>query len=412
MEYYRLEQYTLVSGEPLPYEKLEKLPESGEIIWVFRRAPLTGRETFAVSDPGLLTAAEGVGTLCGTAGGEVSADLAAAIAAGRVRAVNMGHPRWREMLTSGFPTRPAGKKVRVHLLALGDVGSTLLLGLRLMGSDVIESIGICDVREGVAQRWEFELNQINLPGDYDAFPPVEIVSVENLFDCDVFLFCASRFVPDTAVKSGDVRMAQFELNRPLAVSYGRMAREKGFKGLFCVVSDPVDPLCRAALVESNKDENGELDCGGLFPHQVRGFGLGVMNARAVYYAKRDARFADFLVDGRTFGPHGENLVVANSVAHYDDVLSRELTDLTSHANLEMRQLGYKPYVAPALSSGALSLLLCLRGQWHCSSVYLDGVFFGVRNRAAENGPEVERLRLPEALLERIRETVGKLKAID
>ena len=29
-----------------------------------------------------------------------------------------------------------------------------------------------------------------------------------------------------------------------------------------------------------------------------------------------------------------------------------------------RALGYKPYVAPALSSGALSLLACLRGEWH------------------------------------------------
>ena len=52
------------------------------------------------------------------------------------------------------------EKVRVNLLALGDVGSTLLLGLRLMGGDVISSMGICDVRENAALRWEFELNQI------------------------------------------------------------------------------------------------------------------------------------------------------------------------------------------------------------------------------------------------------------
>ena len=64
--------------------------------------------------------------------------------------------------------------------------------------------------------------------------------------------------------------------QPLAV--GRMARENHFQGLFCVVSDPVDPLCRAVLLESNKNEAGELDGQGLFPHQVRGFGLGVMNA--------------------------------------------------------------------------------------------------------------------------------------
>ena len=55
------------------------------------------------------------------------------------------------------------EKVRVNLLALGDVGSTLLLGLRLMGGDVISSMGICDVRENAALRWEFELNQIQPP---------------------------------------------------------------------------------------------------------------------------------------------------------------------------------------------------------------------------------------------------------
>ena len=325
-----------------------------------------------------------------------------------MRAVNRLHPRWEELLK--MPVRP--KKYRVNLLALGDVGSTLLLGLRLMGGDVMSSIGICDLRENVAARWEFEMNQISLPGAYDAMPPVEAIGPEELFAGDVFLFCASRFVPDTAVKNGDVRMAQYQLNRVLAAQYGKMAREAGYKGLLCVVSDPVDPLCRTVLLESNRGEDGQLDGRGLFPHQVRGFGLGVMNARAAYYAKKDARFAEFLTDGRSFGPHGEDLVIANSVSHYDDDLSRELTNLAAHANLEMRRMGFKPYVAPALSSGALSLLLCLRGQWHCSSAYLGGVFMGGRNRTTDGGIEFERLPLPGALRERLQETEEKLRAIE
>ena len=121
------------------------------------------------------------------------------------------------------------EKVRVNLLALGDVGSTLLLGLRLMGGDVVSTIGICDVRENAALRWEFELNQIQLPGPYDTLPPVEIVSPEQLFDGDVFLFCASRFVPDTAVKTGDVRMAQYRLNRELTALYAQKARQARYR---------------------------------------------------------------------------------------------------------------------------------------------------------------------------------------
>ena len=117
-----------------------------------------------------------------------------------------------------------------------------------------------------------------------------------------------------------------------------------------------------------------MDYQGLLTCQVRGFGLGVMNARAAYYARKDPRFASFLTEGRSFGPHGEDLVIANSIRNYDDALSRQLTEQAVRANLRMREMGFKPYAAPALSSGALSLLLCLRGQWHCSSTYLDGVF--------------------------------------
>lgn len=407
--YYTYDGRTLCSAGALPYPEISALPETGEVLWVFHRPPLSGRDTFPVTDPAQLTEREGVASLCAAPGPEgLPRELTNAIRAGRVRAVNLAHPRFEELMAP--LTRP--EKVRVNLLALGDVGSTLLMGLRLMGGDVISSIGICDLREGVAQRWEFELNQIQLPGPYDTLPPVEIVSPEQLFDGDVFLFCASRFVPDTAVKTGDVRMAQYRLNRELAALYAQKARQARYRGLFCVVSDPVDPLCRAVLTESNRAPSGEMDYQGLFSHQVRGFGLGVMNARAAYYARKDPRFASFLTEGRSFGPHGEDLVIANSIRHYDDDLSRQLTEQAVRANLQMRELGFKPYIAPALSSGALSLLLCLRGQWHCSSTYLDGVFMGARNRVLPTGTELERLPLPQALRDRLQTTMNRLRAID
>lgn len=407
--YYTYDGRTLCSAGALPYREISALPETGEVLWVFHRPPLSGRDTFPVTDPAQLTEREGVASLCAAPGPEgLPRELTNAIRTGRVRAVNLAHPRFEE-LTAPLP-RP--EKVRVNLLALGDVGSTLLMGLRLMGGDVISSIGICDLREGVAQRWEFELNQIQLPGPYDVLPPVEIVSPEQLFDGDVFLFCASRFVPDTAVKTGDVRMAQYRLNRELAALYAQKARQARYRGLFCVVSDPVDPLCRAVLTESNRAPSGETDYQGLFSHQVRGFGLGVMNARAAYYARKDPRFASFLTEGRSFGPHGEDLVIANSIRNYDDALSRRLTEQAVRANLRMRELGFKPYIAPALSSGALSLLLCLRGRWHCSSTYLDGVFMGARNRVLPTGTELERLPLPQALQDRLQTTMDRLRAID
>ena len=137
-----------------------------------------------------------------------------------------------------------------------------------------------------------------------------------------------------------------------------------------------------------------------------------MNARAAWFAGQDPRFAPFLTEGRSFGPHGAGLVIANSVERYDDALSRELTRLTLEANIRVRDLGFKPYVAPAVSSGAMQLLLALRGEWHCSSVSLGGVWFGCRNRFTRFGLDIETLELPDALFARLRETEAALHAME
>jgi hypothetical protein len=302
------------------------------------------------------------------------------------------------------------KKKRIHILGLGDVGGTLLTGLKLLGGDAVSVIGICSSGNS-AQRYEYEMNQTAYPWDYDKLPEVETIGREELFDCDVFVFCASKSVPAVGGDITDVRMVQFEANRDIIKEYAVMARNKHFKGLFAVVSDPVDPLCKVAWTESNRGESGILDDKGLKPWQIQGFGLGVMNSRAAYYAKRDPRFRSFLTEGRSFGPHGKDLVIANSIEHYDDALSKELTKLAVEANLRTREIGYKPYIAPALSSGAISLLLTLNGEWHYSSTCLGGVFLGARNRMTDGGVELESLPLPEALFRRIEHAYQELKLI-
>lgn len=303
-----------------------------------------------------------------------------------------------EGIASPLPLAGCGVKLnrknRVHLIALGDVGSTVLIGLRLLGGDVISSIGICDIAESSVSRLEMELNQINYPFGMKALPPVEPVDIKRLYDCDLLIFCASKGVPPIG-SGGDVRMAQLEANRELAAYYGRMAGEAGYSGMVAMVSDPVDPLCRTFL-----------DTSGLKPAQIQGYGLGVMNARALYYAGREECFACYETEGRAYGPHGADLVIANSVEHYDNDLSLALTKRTVEANVKIRELGFKPYIAPALSSAAISILLTLRGEWHYSSLYLGdgtkGAFLGIKNRLTVDGPIYEDLALPEALYARIR----------
>lgn len=295
----------------------------------------------------------------------------------------------------------SGMLSRVNILALGDVGGTVLTGLRLMGGDTISEIGIYDLNEKLLRRYEREINQIWFP-DGRRLPKVKILNQHQLFDCDMFVFCASKGVPPVEAQ-GDVRMAQLESNRELAAAYGTKAAECGFDGIFAVVSDPVDPLCKAVL-----------SC-GLDVDQVQGYGLGVMNGRASYFAMSNPQFSRYLEDGRAFGPHGEDLVIADSISDYNHEISLALTDLTVKSNMDTRADGFKPYIAPALSSGAISLIETLSGGWNYSSVYFgdgsDGAFMGCRNRRTSAGIQVEDLPLDDQLFSRIEKAYRNLEKI-
>ena len=432
MYYYNYKGANLVSLTPEQDlgPEIEPVAE-GRLFAAVPGDPVLGRGSFKVNHPGQLLEGHGLEVLdasrlpdldssgpwgealmpppdCRPIPLMVDEHVERAISQGRLTAVNTARPGWEAILDWA----PRAGKKRVNIVAIGDVGSTLLTGLKLLGGDVISSIGICDLSDQITARWEFEMGQINLPWQYDAFPEVEIISPENLFNCDLFVFVASKGIPPVGSQVKDVRMYQFENNAKIVKHYAQMARRKKFQGLWCAISDPVDPLAKTAYLESNRDENGVFDGKGLRPEQVQGFGLGVMNARAAYFAKRDGRLASFLTEGRSFGPHGTGLFIANSISNYDEAISRELTHLTVTANLKMREIGFKPYVAPALSSGALSLLLTLRGEWHCGSVFLDGVYMGVKNRYTPAGVETELLpSIPDPLFGHIREAAEHLKTI-
>lgn len=307
------------------------------------------------------------------------------------------------VLNTAFPraferfSAPAKKSnLRVTLVGLGDVGGSVLTALKLLGRELSE-IAVYDPNEALCRRYEKEMNQVLSPDEHP-LPRVTICEKDRLFDCDLFLFTASRGVPAVGSNVSDVRMAQFEKNREMLREYAKMARNVEFCGLFCQISDPVDQLSRVVFLESNRDETGKFDGRGLLPEQVRGFGLGVMAARAAYYAEKEGIAFE---TGRVYGPHGADLIVANDPVRYDAALSARLTELTVTANLRVRELGFKPYIAPALSSAAVSLLRLLRGQTHFSAVPMGGAYFGCRSRMTEHGILVEREPLAPALYERI-----------
>ena len=99
--------------------------------------------------------------------------------------------------------------------------------------------------------------------------------------------------------------------------------------------------------ESNRGEDGQLDGSGTVSSPGAGLWPGVMNAWAAYYAKKGRAVCGVPHRRTQFRPPRGGSGHRQPMGHYDDDLSRELTERTAHANLEMRRMGFKPYVAPA-----------------------------------------------------------------
>lgn len=376
------------------------------LVLLVRRDGMTSRGIWAVRSLAEVWEGETVRCLTPCDGAE-EGELARFIAENGATVANVAFARTFEMLPRFLFPKKQG--FRVTLVGLGDVGGTVLTGLKLLGRE-IDEIAVYDPNEAMCRRYEMEMNQVLPEHPGGTVPKVTICPEEQLFDCDLFVFTASRGVPGLNSGVQDVRMAQFAANRAMLGIYAKKAREVGFAGLFCQVSDPVDHLSREVFLASNRAEDGSFDFAGLLPEQVQGFGLGVMAARAAYYAEKEGADAQTL---RVYGPHGQGLIVANAACDgYDDELSRRLTDLTRTANLQVRELGFKPYIAPGLSSAAVSLLRLVRGEEHNGAVPLGGVYFGCLNRMTEHGVLLCREAICEPLLARLEETHRTLREFD
>lgn len=320
-----------------------------------------------------------------------------------VTCINATYPNWDKVLELSLP-----KKWRINIIGLGDVGGNLAAGLRLMGGDYVSEIGIYDIDLNKVKRWLYECGQILSPLNEAVHPKVYCLNEANLFNCDMFVFCLSVGVPEVGNEPEDVRIAQFEGNAKILAYYSKLARKHKYSGLFVVMSDPVDLLCNIAFKASNMDKNLLMNFKGLAPEQIRGYGLGVMHGRAAFFAQ-ESNANYYLNEGRCFGPHGEGVVVADSIENYNENVSDYLTLKTKNANLDVRSFGYKPYIAPAFSSGVLSFIETIKGNYHYSSTFMGGVFMGSRNKLLPSGTELETYKFPYKLYESLEKTYNYLK---
>lgn len=328
------------------------------------------------------------------------------IAKGKVISLNTNYPSYEDVITYTPPS-----KWKINVVGLGDVGATMLTGLKLLGYDKIDTLGIYDLDKNKINRLNFELSQILSSNFKENAIKILPLREEDLFDCDMFVFSVSVGIPPVGNEQEDVRLAQFKGNRKILKHYGNLARTSNFKGVFAIVSDPVDLLCKALFEDTNTNHIGIMDYQGLAPEQIRGYGLGVMNARALYYSSFITEAKNYLEEGRAFGPHGEGLIIANSLEHYNEIASDFLTYKTKTANLEIRGSGFKPYIAPALSSGSLSILDTIVGNYHYSSNFLGGTFMGCKNRFINGCTENEILPIPISLMKKLEETYKLLNEL-
>ena len=112
------------------------LPPAGEGVpelFLVRGDPVSRPAVWHVTDPRQLTAEDAdIRWLDPRRMGDRPElpEAVSSAAAGRLTGVNLQHPRWRRALD--FTVHRPGKR-RVHLLAVGDVGGTLLTALKQIG---------------------------------------------------------------------------------------------------------------------------------------------------------------------------------------------------------------------------------------------------------------------------------------
>jgi hypothetical protein len=265
----------------------------------------------------------------------------------------------------------------VGISGLGRVGGLAASALAAMDAvhSRIGTLLIHDSDSGNLERMRQELASVASWRGHVPLPRVEAAPLPELLRrCDAFLFAAATAVPPLGA-SGDVRLPQFEPNRAAQRIALDAALEADYTGLFCVISDPVEVLAQASFHDSNAPQGAFLGL-GLAPERVAGLALGIMWGRALARAEAAGQGLRVARRGVPYGPHSTDLLVFDDPADPDPDLCRAMTQAARTGNYRIRELGYIPFIGPALSSIVLTLPRLLAGREVLASSFVDGVYFG------------------------------------
>ncbi len=261
------------------------------------------------------------------------------------------------------------KKKKILVYGLGNVGGTVLISLRLLlNSEFAEHIAIYDKNPKLAERYELEVNQIHPPKPEKQVEVRILENFDKIPEYDIIVFAAAAHIPPLESARINVRDIQFPGNRRILDSLIEPLKNTGFMGNIIIVSDPVDILCTYLFNKLN-----------ILSSQITGMGLGVMAARANYILEKQG-YHEFYEKGQIFGPHNEGVI---AIPDKDRSTKEEIINLSyniENLNFIVREKGYYPYIAPAISSVAYNILYALLGHDILSCVYIDGIYWGFRSR--------------------------------
>ncbi|BDU73820.1 Rossmann-fold NAD(P)-binding domain-containing protein [Mesoterricola silvestris] len=282
-----------------------------------------------------------------------------------------GVPRYLRRMAE--PAR--GRSFTVGISGLGRVGGLAASALAACAGSGIGTLLIHDCDGGNLERMVQELGSVARWRAGSRLPQVEAAGLgEMMRRCDAFLFAAASAVPPLGTE-GEVRLTQFGPNRECLKGALEAANAEGFAGLFLMVSDPVEVLAQTAFHDSNAPEGAWLGT-GLAPERVGGLALGVMWGRAMAAAEAAGQGERVARRGVPYGPHSTEVLVYDDPAGPDPALCEAMTRAARTGNYRVRDLGFLPYIGPALSSIVLTLPRLLAGREVLASSFVDGVYFG------------------------------------
>ena len=155
MFYYQAEKEILCSRQSLAgFREIDEWDaQKAQHLTYTSQRPGKGKMVYGINHPGYLAdAAEGLWCLdtrqlesLAQRCADIPEWLAKKALAGQIRGICAAE----EQLPALLAQRLGAEKKRVHIVAMGDVGGTLLIGLSLLGGDCIGEIGIYDFNQAL-----------------------------------------------------------------------------------------------------------------------------------------------------------------------------------------------------------------------------------------------------------------------